>query len=525
MGSSGLIPHEGWRGIWLWRPASRPATALPVAPMLDTLNTSDDAASLGSQTHAEIAEFLVLDFSNHEGAENSAQTQADTGFRVAPPEAFQSPKIVSVCSKQIDPPTSNSNPNPNPASPSDTDTPTSNHLSTSDTPSDPSISLSEFITPAEAQVVAATTSRSLRTFTNGRATLSEQHALDLLNAALFAASPAVKRPLNTFVSVLYRDHDKLFNQAGVHVEKARKAIKEAIVGLLQTLGIPPTYLYVEENPAGGGPGLHLHMLAHLPEQDFQANVERLTNLLAKSFKGKLTALCRQHRIRTKTRTTPGVMYAALLPGKQDADRRRVEASNAYLTRKANADPAKVEQLERAIETSKLDVELHSLPFHVGYQEGKAGRPLDQHYVLTRTLPYIMKSIDPSIVTVDRWGTTTSLAEMDRHHTPNGDVHLQPQSLAKRPPRPSNIAQSINATAQAKAGWTPTAWPIAATLSASVRTAVIMQEITRAMALGNLPPIRISSSGLSTEDEAEIEKMLVPDCDDTILPIDAYAEIW
>ncbi|MFC0407449.1 hypothetical protein [Roseomonas elaeocarpi] len=95
--------------------------------------------------------------------------------------------------------------------------------------------------------------------------LLRTQAIELRNSFLFAQK--LGKPLNTFVTVDlvgakgWSTDLPSRDQAGKIAESFRKAIKDWCA----RHGLTPAFIYVLENPPSGGPGIHMHLLMHLPE--------------------------------------------------------------------------------------------------------------------------------------------------------------------------------------------------------------------------------------------------------------------
>lgn len=322
---------------------------------------------------------------------------------------------------------------------------------------------------------------------------SEQSALRIINSALYAKS--INRFFNLSLTVTYRGAS-----AG---DDARASIKVAIRKFLARRAEDgaPSFIYVEENAAGGGQGVHSHWLIHLPPDDFQRHAADLERILALSYRDHLVALAKAQGIKVYSRSLAIDLYRELLLKRRSAAEAERQAENLLTLNADRTQDARL--ITEASEAREVSSRI-SLPFFISYPKGRENLPLEADYVMERQLPYLLKSVDPTIQVRDRHGSPTTIGAMNRET--GGDVSLQAQSR-NRPARAMAIGKVIGEQAMERAGWSPVRG-IENYLSASVmqmrRRAVVMDFLTRAKSL-TPAPVRLDPSHHSVSQE--IGKML------------------
>ncbi|WP_207191533.1 hypothetical protein [Paracraurococcus ruber] len=100
--------------------------------------------------------------------------------------------------------------------------------------------------------------------------LTGRHLHELRNAFLFAEKQGW--PLNTWIAVNFRgSHGWVQGDRGAgQVRRARNRFIKAIRDWCQRNSIPHAFVYVVENPPQGGRGPHMHILQHLPQDNWLA---------------------------------------------------------------------------------------------------------------------------------------------------------------------------------------------------------------------------------------------------------------
>ena len=304
--------------------------------------------------------------------------------------------------------------------------------------------------------------------------LTHDAVISLVNATLFSAAPGTDRPLNTALCIVYDEHDLVLGNSfttdaerNAAILDARKTIKRSMRDTLSRMSTGPvTGLYVEELARTGGQGLHQHGLWHVPEDNYEHHLRALLRVLARQFSTRLQRLCVTHGIPITSRK-PMALYDALLPIKRQAESNISKAVLAVRRGESGA----VERLEAARAFGRTI----SLPFLVSTPKGGEGKPLPFQHVLNRQVPYLCKSILPTIAAHDAEGRACTLADLSRDN--GGDVTLQRQA-STRPPRVAIVTASLSAEAQAEAGWIAPTVPLEHYLSAKIRKAANAKHAAR-----------------------------------------------
>jgi hypothetical protein len=267
------------------------------------------------------------------------------------------------------------------------------------------------------------------------------------NAFVFASH--IKRPLNFFATINLVPHEDW----GQTERTLKKSIWDTLYGIWRMHGFGKfCAVWVFENSEAGGRGLHMHVLAHIPEDRYQEFTNAFNSTLSKRYRSNLESLVARHAddlkrfgIRLRRKASMPEVYGTLT-------NLRAQKLASMPTPKDRA------ALARRNETlGRL-----ALPFHIS--DDCAHEPLSRLAALTK-LRYMSKSIDPDTTTL-HMGKATTIGAISTDGMPGNGVRLEKQSSKRFAQNNMGSTANLKETAQAACpSFTPPNMPVGEWLDA------------------------------------------------------------
>ena len=273
-------------------------------------------------------------------------------------------------------------------------------------------------------------------------------------------------PLNTAITYLRPWHDD-WTGGGKPALDLIEAIAGRLTDFFRHRRLPCVYMVKIENKLIGGAGLHLHMLLHIPIENYAGLAEALEKNLAQGFARKIEHRARRAGIwKPHKRMSAHKAYLALLDRKQSAkghsDAAR-SAADCYKPLRSEDYVTIRDSLHDKARMARAISAMTSVPFMFS---GKRCQPITG-YQADNLSSYLTKDADPNIeVPVN--GKTVRLGDI-----PRTDTGADWQEQSRRRPK-MTLRSSANLHPQARQAdptWTEPAINLGERLIRSERTRI------------------------------------------------------